>query len=321
VKGSWVEPVPNLITGELKTWAQTSSVISIRIPGYWTHKVGSSIAVAAPPMPGEKVIYSLHGGSYTQLSAHPSDMVANIGFGLLEHVDVVHRVFSLEYRLSSGTRSKPVHPFPAALLDALAGYNYLVNVVGFSPSDIIVEGDSAGANLGLALTRYLIEYQDNSNVDLPAPPGALLLLSPSVDMGTSHDALEVERPSLLKSDIDRHKADSIDKDPFLGPHGMRAADTNRYISPASRYPSMKVSFNGFPRTFIVAGGAEIALPQMTFLKERMMSDLGEGNGVRDGEGKVRYYEARDAVHDYLVFTWHEPERTDTLKEIAKWVSA
>jgi hypothetical protein len=28
------------------------------------------------------------------------------------------------------------NPFPAALLDVLAGYNYLVNDVGFSPSDI-----------------------------------------------------------------------------------------------------------------------------------------------------------------------------------------
>jgi len=42
--------------------------------------------------------------------------------------------------------------------------------------------------------------------------------------------------------------------------------------------------------------------------------------VQEGEGKVRYYEAKDAVHDYLVFTWHEPEREETFREIAKWVS-
>ena len=46
-------------------------------------------------------------------------------------------------------------PFPAALLDALAGYNYLVNEIGYSPSNTILVGDSVGENLALVLTRYL----------------------------------------------------------------------------------------------------------------------------------------------------------------------
>jgi hypothetical protein len=83
---------------------------------------------------------------------------------------------------------------------------------------------------------------------------------------------------------------------------------------------MTLDFKGFPRTFITAGGAELSLDQIRVLKERMANDLGEGNGVQEGEGKVRYYEAKDAVHDYLVFTWHEPEREETFREIAKWVS-
>jgi acetyl esterase/lipase len=273
------------------------------------HRAGSTIDVAAPPMPGEKVVYALHGGGYTQLSAHPSNVVSNIGRGLLAHVDV-HRVFSIEYRLSVGKPSKLAHPFPAALLDALAGYNYLVDVVGFSPSDIIVEGDSAGGNLGLALTRYLVEYQRNPDINLPARPSALILLSPWCDIGTSHDV--PEPPSWLKSDVDRYKEVDHGKEAFLGPHGMGAANINRYISPASLHPSMTLHFKGFPRTFISAGGAEILLDQIKVLKERMVKDLGEGN--------VKYCEAKDAVHDYLVFPWHEPERTETLKDIASWVS-
>jgi hypothetical protein len=40
-----------------------------------------------------------------------------------------------------------------------------------------------------------------------------------------------------------------------------------------------------------------------------------------GDEKVRYLEAEDGIHDFLVFDagWHEPERGDTLKAIAKWV--
>jgi hypothetical protein len=36
---------------------------------------------------------------------------------------------------------------------------------------------------------------------------------------------------------------------------------------------------------------------------------------------VTYYETKDTIRDYLAFSWHEPERTDRLKELAKWDSA
>ena len=47
------------------------------------------------------------------------------------------------------------------------------------------------------------------------------------------------------------------------------------------------------------------------LGDRMVRDL--------GEEKVHYFEAPDGCHDYLVFAFHEPERTNTLVEINKWV--
>jgi acetyl esterase/lipase len=90
-------------------------------------------------------------------------------------------VFSIEYRLSKHIPGDELsYPFPAALSDALAGYVYLTGTVGFSPENIIIEGDSAGGNLALALMRYLVE---NAGLitGLPPPPMALLLLSPWVD--------------------------------------------------------------------------------------------------------------------------------------------
>jgi len=49
------------------------------------------------------------------------------------------------------------------------------------------------------------------------------------------------------------------------------------------------------------------------LHQKMAKDM--------GDEKVRYLEAEDGIHDFLVFDagWHEPERGDTLKAIAKWV--
>ncbi|KAG6897938.1 hypothetical protein C0992_008686 [Termitomyces sp. T32_za158] len=310
VNGLWVDPVPELITGKLEMWMKAASVTPVRIPGYWTHKKGYDIKVGAAPTLGEKVLYHLHGGAYIRLSAHPSDPTAAIARGILQHTEAIHRVFALEYRLSSSKPFEVAAPFPAALIDALAGYHYLIDVVGFAPADIIIAGDSAGANLTHALTRYLIEYKGFDK--LPAPPGGIILLSPWSDLGVSHESPTASSHKFVDSDYLHPTIGGVNyaKDSFLGPLGLGAAVRNPYISPASLDPGLVINFKGFPRTFIVAGGAEVLYDQIICLRDRMMKDLGE---------QVTYYEAKDGIHDYLIFEWHEPERTDTLKAIAKWV--
>ena len=317
MNGVWVDPVPNLIIGDLKVFAETASVTSTRIPGYWTHKLGSVVEVASPPQAGEKLIYFLHGGGYTQLSAHPTDVPAAIPRGLLKSINSVHRVFAVEYRLSSG--EPPANPFPAALLDAVAGYNYLVNVIGFAPLDIIICGDSAGGNLALALTRYLVENQTSSEVRLPAPPAGIILLAPWSDLSDFYEQPGSSMFSNERSDFLDNSENYVNrKKTFLGPHGLEAGETNRYVSPA--YPKLEVNFIGFPRTFISAGGGEMLLDQIKALHQRMVKDLGAGDGVGHNEGKVKYLEAPDSVHDFLLFDWQEPERSSTLEAIADWVS-
>lgn len=259
------------------------------------------------------------------MSASPQDLPAGILRGFLKHVDSVHRVFAVEYRLSSHKPFEVAHPFPAALLDALAGYNYLVNVVGFSSADVIIEGDSAGGNLALALVRYLTEYENRPEVSLPSPPGALILLSPWADMGLSNNLPGSSAFTCSNSDfVDVATEGGMHTyvtEAFVGPHGLAVVDMNAYISPASLRLFHKPSFSNFPRTFIVAGGAEIILDQIRTLRDRMVSDLGEEDGVSMKQGKVKYHEAQDGIHDYLVFSWHEPERTETLKAIAQWIAA
>lgn len=321
VKGVWIPAIPELIQDELSIWANVAQIDSIRIPGYWLHKEGSTIKVAAPPMPREKVIYALHGGGYARLSAHPSDPTASIARGLLKHVDSVHRVFSCEYRLSSAPSGNYINPFPAALIDALAGYVYLVKIVGIDPADIVIEGDSAGGNLALALTRYIVEHP---NLGLPPPPGALLLLSAWADLG--HQALTPTSSWVQNAPSDYVGLVDIESyyraiRNFVGPHGLGAAETNPMISPASRHPSMRIHFEGFPRTFITVGGAEVFHDMICILKDRMVSDLGEGSGVQPGDGKVRFFVAPEAAHDWIGLPNYEPERTDALKAIAAWIDA
>jgi len=63
---------------------------------------------------------------------------------------------------------------------------------------------------------------------------------------------------------------------------------------------------------IVSGGLEMLVDQIDTLQKKMKADL--------GEKWVTYYCAPEAVHDYISVVPHEPERTDTLQMIGKWLS-
>lgn len=321
VKGVWVKPTPHLIVGEVKQWADQAKVDCVPIPGYWLEKRGVDRLVGSPPKKGEKVLYILHGGGFVSHSAHPDDVVSNIPRGLLQHTSI-ERAFSLEYRLSKGPpETVPTNPFPAALLDAIAGYSYLVNEVCFAPEDIVLEGDSAGGNLALALIRYLVENSANGNVALPRPSGALILCSPWAYVGPS-DLPKNSKLRETSSVYTMRETDFIsvvgkkfmrEANWYLGPLGTEAGLSNRYISPASESPKLgKVSYKGFPRTFILGGGAEVLLDQIRLLASRMSEDM--------GPDMVEYLEQPLGMHDFVFLTWHEPERTDSFKRIAKWLS-
>jgi acetyl esterase/lipase len=306
VKYAWLNPTPDLLNNKLRTWAAEANVVPMCIPGYWFDEEGANTPIGASPRRSEKVIYSLHGGAYIFCSANPDAIHAVIVRGLLKHCKGVQRIFAVEYRLSrAAPEDTPGNAFPAALLDALAGYAYLVQSVGFAPEDIIIEGDSAGGNLALALTRYLVENTDLAG--LPAPPGALILLSPWVDV--SYSTPSPGSRSAANETVDyiiSPKLYSYSRRAFLGPRDP----LDPYISPGSSDPRMPyVSFDRFPRTFVVAGGAELLIDEIGVLVERMKSM----------DEKVTYYEAQDEVHDYLLFSWTGPERTITLQAIAKWL--
>ncbi|KAH8109567.1 alpha/beta-hydrolase [Phellopilus nigrolimitatus] len=312
VQGVYVSGVPELVTGKVKEWAAEAHVESIRIPGYWIHKKGQTIVMGQPPIDGEKVVYFLHGGAYSYLSAHPSSPTSNVPRGLLKCVQSVKRSFAIEYRLSSASGDPIEGEFPSALVDAIAGYSYLVNSVGFSPEDIVLVGDSAGGNLAQALTRYLAEY-GGSVPGLPGVPGALVLLSPWADMSGSHYSPGSSVFTNKKSDIitginEPYLIDAPRS--FIAPFGLEFPFNTPYLSPACKKLE-DVSFAGFPRVFLASGDAEVLLDQIRTFRDRITAQL--------GEDKVTYYEAKDAFHDCICIMWSGPERLDTLKAIAEFV--
>jgi len=123
------------------------------IPGEWVRATG------APT--GPTLLY-LHGGGYFACSpkTHRPITTAFAKHGF--------QVYVPDYRLA------PEHPFPAAVEDAEAAWNGLLNR-GHAPGSLTVAGDSAGGGLSLAL---MLTLRDKAL----SGPAAAALLSPWTDL-------------------------------------------------------------------------------------------------------------------------------------------
>jgi acetyl esterase/lipase len=131
------------------------------IPAEWSSVPGSD---------NSRVLMFFHGGGYCSGSiVSHRRMVSEAGR------EAGARTLAVGYRLA------PEHPFPAALDDALAAWQFLRRQ-GIAPAHLAVGGDSAGGGLTLALTMRLRER----NEPLPA---CLWLVSPWTDLTMSGSTL------------------------------------------------------------------------------------------------------------------------------------
>jgi epsilon-lactone hydrolase len=120
------------------------------------------------------VVLYFHGGVYVMGDAFlAADLASQVGRRTQA------KVISVDYRLA------PEHPYPAAVDDALAAYEALLQD-GIAPSDIAFAGESAGGGLAVAT---LVNARDHG---LPLPAGAFVM-SPYVDLTLAGTTLETRR--------------------------------------------------------------------------------------------------------------------------------
>ena len=133
---------------------------------------------------GDEIEYNIllhfHGGAYAicEGSERNSGYAANL---LVKYSAA--KVLFPSYRLASNQGGR----YPASLQDAITSYKYLINL-GIPPGKITLSGDSAGANLAIALLRYITE----NNRVLPSP-SALLLWSPSTDVEAAQNPQNIDQ--------------------------------------------------------------------------------------------------------------------------------
>jgi acetyl esterase/lipase len=138
----------------------------------------------------------------------------------------------------------PSTAFPADLLDLVAGYIYLI-CLGFRPENITLCGDSSGAHLMLALTRYISELMAMDQTDIGRSPnrlgmpGAVMLISVRFTKQI-YQSIKLIRSVQPSCDLSHPPRESIPTD-YLSPHLNRLV----YPSLARHYPSDALQTNPY----------------------------------------------------------------------------
>ncbi len=191
--------------------------------------------------PRHTVLY-FHGGVYVMGDAALSaDLASQIG----RRIDA--KVISVDYRLA------PEHPYPAAVDDALAAYQGLLQS-GVAPSDVVFAGESAGGGLAVAT---LVNARDHG---LPLPAAAYVM-SPYVDLTLAGATMQTKR-----------KADPLmSQDALLA----RIADyTAGHDAALALISPIFADLSGLPPLIVQAGSHEVLLDDAVRLaREAAVADV------------------------------------------------
>jgi acetyl esterase/lipase len=226
------------------------------VPGEW---VSSSSVVP------QAVLYYLHGGGFTAGSCVTHRELAArlcLAGGV--------RVLLIDYRLA------PEHPFPAALEDAAAGYQWLL-AQGIPPRQIAIGGDSAGGGLALATMVWLREQAT-------ILPAAGVLLSPWTDLALTGHSMQTRAEldplcsqASLQGAAQWYLAGADPTDPFASPvyaelyglpplliqvgdHEILLSDSTR-IAEQARAQGIEVTLEVYDELWHVFHGWAAALPE------------------------------------------------------------
>jgi epsilon-lactone hydrolase len=173
------------------------------------------------------VVLYFHGGVYVLGDAFlAADLASQIGRR------TGAKVISVDYRLA------PEHPYPAAVDDALAAYEALLQD-GTAPSDIAFAGESAGGGLAVAT---LVNARDHG---LPLP-ATTLVMSPYADLTLAGTTMETKREA----------------DPLLSREALQARVPDYTSGHDAGLPLISPIFadlSGLPPLIIQAGSHEVLL--------------------------------------------------------------
>lgn len=225
-----------------------------------------------------KVLLYIHGGGFISGSCLTHRMHVS-KFAAGSQV----KTLLFDYRLA------PEHPFPAAVDDCVAAYDWLLNH-GYSHDQIIVGGESAGATLTLSLIHAL--KKDNTKL-----PKAAFSISPVTDLRCAKPSFSYN----AKNDIAPMNSWTVWTNMYIGNNDV----TDHLLSPQFG------NFTGFPPLFICAGTHEIHLDDCLCLAQK----------AREAGVDVTLYKATGMIHAFPILAPMFPEATAAMKAICDFIKS
>ncbi|KIW81106.1 hypothetical protein Z517_04129 [Fonsecaea pedrosoi CBS 271.37] len=227
--------------------------------------------------PSQVILY-LHGGagfagspsSHRKLAGHLAKAAKSLAL-------------VIDYRLV------PENPFPAALDDAVAAYQWLLSK-GFDAKNLAVAGDSAGGNFATASVLKLKQL----GIPLPA---AVVAFSPWVDMETKGES----------------QISNADKD-ALSPPGVANITVSLYlgdkVSPKEPLANpLYADFTGMPPFHISVGGWELLMSDGVRLAHK----------IREANVEAHLEVAPEMQHVYHFMAGRAPEADRTISEVGEFL--
>lgn len=249
--------------------ARTTTVVvdAGGVEAYWISTPAS--------LPNRYLLY-LHGGAYV---AGSPTLYRHFTWRIAETTRST--LLAIEYRLA------PEHPFPAALMDAVAAYRWLLAQV--ADPRVAFIGDSAGGGLALAT---LMKLRDQG---LPLPAAAVAM-SPWTDLALTGASLRLN----AKADcmVNSEEMQSI-ADMYLAGADAR----NPYASPLYGNPA------GLPPILIQVSSEEVLLDDSARMAERL----------RNAGGKVELEIWPRMPHVWQLFVPLLPEAHRAIERIGSFV--
>jgi len=185
--------------------------------------------------PKDKVMMYIHGGGFISGSC------------------LTHRMHVIKFVMGSGIKAllfdyrlAPENPFPAALDDCVAAYDYLLKT-GYRPENIVLCGESAGATLTLSTLKALRD----KGYDLPC---AAVSISPVTDLSCQAESFKTN----AKQDIAPMNSWSVWTAMYIGDTDYR----NDYLSP--QFGNLR----HLPHIYLCVGTHEIHLDDTVAFAEK-----------------------------------------------------
>ncbi|KAE8423448.1 Alpha/Beta hydrolase protein [Aspergillus pseudocaelatus] len=159
----------------------------------------------------------------------------------------------------------PHAQWPQQLAQGVALVQYAIEVLGKRPSNIILQGDSSGAHLALAVLSYLTEghlHDSIPTLSLSENLRGALLLSPWIYFGTDHESFRTN------ADKDAISAKSLGKwAEALFSDSKRDRYTHPTDAPTGWWRLLPVE-----RIFIGVGGDEVLLDSIISLAHKIKAE-------------------------------------------------